>query len=236
MRRQCQSDTIGEVPSCRSCPLGDASLFSVLPEVALSEIQKHVETFAIERGESLYSTGGQGEYLYTVRKGMLKLVQYLPDGTQRIVRLLRAADLAGIEAMVEDLYQHDAVALENTEVCRYPVHSVRELSRTNERIHHDLMARWQRALKEADAFVTQLSTGTAKQRVARLLIRLTEAEENDSCSSFSREDIGAILGITTETASRVIAEFKRQGLLVEVEGKPSRFLCDVPNLTRIATV
>jgi CRP-like cAMP-binding protein len=49
---------------------------------------------------------------------------------------------------------------------------------------------------------------------------------------FSREDMGAMLGITTETASRTIAEFKRRSLLVETD--PNRFLLDVPNLKRIA--
>ena len=29
----------------------------------------------------------------------------------------------------------------------------------------------------------------------------------------SREDMGALLGITTETASRIMAEFRRRGLI-----------------------
>ena len=41
-----------------------------------------------------------------------------------------------------------------------------------------------------------------------------------------------MLGITTETASRTIADFKRRSLLVET--RPNHFLLDVPNLRRIA--
>mgnify|MGYP001557089114 CR=1 FL=1 len=210
-------------------------MFSVLPASKLLDIQKHVEKFDIERGDTLYSYGGKSEYIYTIRKGMIKLVQYLPEGSQRIVRLLREADIVGIEATVGTQYEHDAVALEPTELCRYPVHSVRELSRSDDALHHDLMGRWHRALHEADEFVTQLSTGSAKQRVARLLLKLSESDESASCTLYSREDLGAILGITTETTSRVIAEFKRKGLLIEVEGQASRFLCDRPNLDRIAS-
>lgn len=235
MKRQCQSDKLKEVPSCEKCPLGDASMFSVLPANKLIEIQKHVEKFEIERGNTLYSCGGKSEYIYTIRKGMIKLVQYLPEGSQRIVRLLREADIVGIEATVGTEYEHDAVALETTELCRYPVHSVRQLSRSDNALHQDLMGRWHSALHEADEFVTQLSTGSAKQRVARLLLKLSESDENAACTLYSREDLGAILGITTETTSRVIAEFKRNGLLIEVEGKASKFLCDRPNLDRIAS-
>jgi len=99
-------------------------------------------------------------------------------------------------------------------------------------LHRELMTRWQRALSEADAWLTELSTGSARQRVARLLLRLVRDRATSDCQLFSREDMGAMLGITTETTSRTIAEFKRQGLVVE--GDSSRFLLDVPNLQRIA--
>ena len=33
--------------------------------------------------------GDAGQHVLTIRGGLVKLVQYLPDGTQRIVRLLR---------------------------------------------------------------------------------------------------------------------------------------------------
>ena len=94
------------------------------------------------------------------------------------------------------------------------------------------MARWQRALSEADAWLTELSTGSARQRIARLLLRLVRNRQSSECELFSREDMGAMLGITTETTSRTIAEFKRQSLLVDLS--TNRFLLDIPNLRRIA--
>ncbi len=41
-----------------------------------------------------------------------------------------------------------------------------------------------------------------------------------------------MLGVTTETTSRTIAEFKRRGLLVETT--PNLCVLDLPNLRRIA--
>jgi hypothetical protein len=41
-----------------------------------------------------------------------------------------------------------------------------------------------------------------------------------------------MLGITTETASRTIAGFKRESLIVE--SRPNNYLLDIPNLMRIA--
>jgi CRP-like cAMP-binding protein len=170
--------------------------------------------------------------MYTVRSGAIKLIQYLPDGSQRIVRIVRSSDVLGLEALLDEGYHHDAMALQRSEVCRFPTRVVRNLSRENPSLHRELMSRWQRALNEADAWLTELSTGSARQRVARLLLRLVRDRETSECELFSREDMGAMLGITTETASRTIAGFKRESLLVE--SRPNNFLLDIPNLRRIA--
>jgi CRP-like cAMP-binding protein len=45
--------------------------------------------------------------------------------------------------------------------------------------------------------------------------------------------MGAMLGITTETASRIIAEFKRQGLMKEAGS--GQFICDVGALEQLVS-
>jgi len=217
---------------CRNCSLRTSVLFAGLQEQAFEQIHEPIDQYTLKPGNVLYHAGDRAECLFTVRSGSLKLVQYLPDGSQRIVRIVRTTDVLGLEALLDERYQHEAVALHPTEVCRFPARLVRDLGQDNPALHRELMARWQRALTEADAWLTELSTGSARQRVARLLLRLVRDRESSECYLFGREDMGAMLGVTTETASRTIAEFKRQSLLVETA--PNLFLLDVPNLTRIA--
>jgi CRP-like cAMP-binding protein len=217
---------------CLNCTLRTSVLFAGLAERDFEHIHDPIDQFELKPGSVLYRSGDAGDYMFTVRTGSLKLVQYLPDGSQRIVRLARTTDVVGLEALLEAPYQHDAITLQRTQVCRFPARAVRSLGQENERLHRELMARWQRALTEADAWLTELSTGSARQRVARLLLRMVRNRESSECELFSREDMGAMLGITTETASRTIAEFKRQSLLVEASA--NRFLLDIPNLRRIA--
>jgi len=217
---------------CLSCSLRESVLFAGLRECDFERIHDPIDQFVIKSGTTLYRTGDAGDYMFTIRSGSLKLFQSLPDGSQRIVRLARRTDVIGLEALLENRYLHNAVALQVSEICRYPARSVRALSKDNPVLHEELMARWQRALAEADAWLTELSTGSARQRVARLLLRLVRDRESSECELFSREDMGAMLGITTETASRTIAEFKRRSLVVEAS--PNRFLLDIPNLQRIA--
>jgi len=207
---------------CKQCTLRESALFAGLKEDDFEKIHQPIDQFVLQPGQALYHAGETGDRLYTIRSGIVKLVQYLPDGSQRIVRLVKSADVTGLEALVGKPYEHDAIVLQATEVCCLPVRTVQLLGQDNPQLHVELLHRWQRALSEADAWLTELSTGPARERVARLLLRLVREQETPECTLFGREDLGAMLGITTETASRTIAEFKRQGILTDLGGNRTR--------------
>lgn len=205
------------VADCRRCSLRDSVLFAGLQEEDFEKIHQPISQFSLQSGERLYRDGDQGKNLFTIRSGLVKLVRYLPDGTQRIVRLAKTADVIGLESMLDQQYEHEAIAMQATEICSLPVATVNNLSLHNPALHRELLMRWQRALSDADSWLTELSTGSARHRVGRLIRRLTDdASGQAECRLFAREDLGAMLGITTETTSRTIAEFKRKGMLQEL--------------------
>lgn len=216
---------------CRNCALRATALFAGLDELDFERIHTPIQQHAFSPGTALYRTGDPGQDMFTIRKGLVKLVTYLPDGAQRIVRLLHPSDVSGLETLTGDDYHHDAIALQPTEVCRFPSDLVKRLSRDNPKLYDELMRRWKQELAKADLSLVEFSTGSARHRVARFLLQLHRDSANEKITLFSREDLGAVLGITTETASRVIAEFKRQGLVCEAQSNV--FLCDVPNLSRL---
>jgi len=218
---------------CLNCSIRGSALFSGLAEEDFQQLHQPIDQLTVKAGQSLYKMGDAGNHLYTVRSGLVKLVQYLPDGSQRIVRLGCSSDLLGLEVMVNDHNEHEAIALRETELCRLPVDSINLLSERNPVLHKDLMGRWQKALTEADAWLTQLSTGQAKKRMAYLLLRLLGNDDSAECVLFSREDMGSILSMTTETASRTISEFKRLGLMTDI--KHNHFKLDVKGLEQVVS-
>jgi CRP-like cAMP-binding protein len=218
-------------PQCQRCAIRHLVLFADLDREDFGLIHQPIEELRLAVGEALYRHKDAPEYVYSVREGPLKLVQYLPEGRQRIVRLLRQGDLAGMEALLGRPYQHSALVLDTLSVCRIPAAVVRRLERETPRLHDQLMDRWQRALAEADVWLTELSTGPARDRVARLLLRLVDSTSGKTCQIPSREDIGAMLAISTETASRIIAELKRGGQIQELEN--NRVCVDVQALSQI---
>ncbi|MFC7451481.1 Crp/Fnr family transcriptional regulator [Insolitispirillum peregrinum] len=221
-------------------------MFADLQASDFNLIHLPIDELSLDPGQAVYHAEDEGHAVFTLRSGLIKLVQYLPDGSQRIVRLLRPGDTLGLEILVGQTYEHSALVLRPALLCRIPQDVVNRLSVETPRLHSQLMKRWHQSVRQADEWLTELSTGNAKARVARLLLSLASTGQNatpacktpdlkDSetyCDLFSREDVGAMLGVTTETASRTIAEFRRQGVLTDVQ--LNRYRCDIPALRRIA--
>jgi CRP-like cAMP-binding protein len=207
-------------------------LFSGLSSVEMDAILQPIDNLHVPQHAVLYGQDKPAPFVYTLRSGIIKLKVDLPNGCQRIVRLLRPGDVVGMEALVDGRYHHSAIALRDADVCRIPREVVTKLDQTNPSVHQSLMQRWQCSVDQADHFIVSLSTGAAEARMARLLIMLG-CTGNQPESMPSREDMGALLGITTETASRTMAEFKRRGLIHSRKG--SEVVCDHAGLAQLAT-
>ncbi|WP_417782566.1 Crp/Fnr family transcriptional regulator [Terasakiella pusilla] len=231
MEKQAIANAWTGISSCESCVIRHMALFADLEHEDFELIHKPILEINKFSGETLYNQGEEGQYLYTIRSGVVKLTQYLPDGGQRIVRLLRQGDIVGLETLVSPVYEHFATVLRDAELCQIPRDVVERLNKETPRLHSQLLSRWHVAVQRADEWLTELSTGSSKSRVARLVIGLSD-KNDQTCHLFSREDLGAILGVTTETTSRIIAEFKRDGALKD-KGK-NHFWADLERLETIA--
>ena len=145
---------------CVSCPTRDIALFANVTPEDLHDMAAPIHSEVIEKGDKLYSVGESADYLYTLHDGVLKLFQELPTGEQRIVRLLKRGDLAGIEAVTSgSQYQHDAIAMTTVRVCKIPAEIVINFSTKSLDLHANLMEKWQKALATSDTWLTKLSTG-----------------------------------------------------------------------------
>jgi CRP-like cAMP-binding protein len=219
-------------PKCSNCAVRNSVLFSNIADDMLNRYLLSIDNFHFQPHSHLYEYGNEGSDIFTIRSGIVKLEQTMPNGTMRVVRLLHAGDVVGMETLVGDSYHHNAVALNEVDACRIPVHVMHNLEKQSPELHMQLMQHWQKSLNEADEFILQLSTGRSVARLARLLLKLSTFMGNEPFIAPSREDIGAMLAVTTETASRMMAEFKRQGWLREVHGQCVS--CDCNKMAQLA--
>ncbi len=218
-KRVAQSEVVNAwrgAADCRNCGVRRIALFGALGMEDFNEIHQVIDDMQFSAGQLLFSEGMRGEWLYTIKTGFVKLERVLPDGTRRITRVAKRGDLVGLECFIQQPYMHHASAIGAVRVCRIPVDVIRKLEEHVPNLRQEFLERWHHALRETDEWALLLGSGTIPSRMARLLLKLAEPDLNDTITLPKRSDLGAMLGVALETASRVIAQFERDGLVEHV--------------------
>jgi CRP-like cAMP-binding protein len=218
---------------CATCPAEGIGLFSGAFRAQRAYLIEGFRILQLAPQDTLYRYGDTAECVFILRYGMIKLLRYSSGGEERIVRLARRGDTIGLDALSGTACRHTAVAVTPTALCRVPTRVVIDEEKADPRFIDRVMAEMQGELDQADLFLTELSTGNAHSRVARLMLYLAEREQGRDCFIPMREDIGALLGITMETASRIVSEFRHRGL-IRGSKDAQRILFDVAEMQRVA--
>ena len=202
---------------CKACGIRDLVLFADLNAHDFGLIHAPIDEMEYAAGASMFTEGSAAKGIFTLRHGMVKLVRSTIDGRPRIVRVLRAGDVVGLEALASAKYDCDAVTLTAVSVCRIPLEVIHKLSSSSPRLHAQLMKKWQHALKDADDWLADMNFGTAKRRVGNLVLKMRSADNSEISMLFSREDMGAMLDLKLETVSREISRLVREGAIEQLD-------------------
>ena len=220
---------------CLACDGRENAFFAGLSPDAVARLHVDVHNTVTPSGEFLYQPAIKPENVWVLRTGAVKLLATAWDGTQRIVRVLKAGDVAGLEALLAGSYAHTAVTVGNVNACRVPLSAIEQLCLEHPGFQWNLMKKLQAALRETEQWLVDLASSgvSARVRMARLLLRLRDGESN-RIYNFSREELGLMLGVTIETASRISAAFLRERLLVRRESGSRFYDGDIVSLERVA--
>ena len=194
-------------------------------------------TFYLPR-DTLYRQGEDNDTVFFIIGGLMKLVSHLPNGRARIVRLHRPGSVLGLSALRGLHNEHTAVAL--TDVCalRLPLSTVQRLRADDPPSYISLVERWHDYLQDADTWIVQFSTGPIRGRVARLLEFLSHFEpdaRDGRVQLLTCEEMASILGVTGESVSRILADFKRKRIIAHNHDvQDEAYDTDMYRLRRIA--
>ena len=186
-------------------------------------------------GSVMYREGDEIQSLFVVESGVVKLMRHLPNGRARIVRLHASGALLGLNGTLETEHEHTAVAIGEVRALHVPLSNVRRMRSDEPQMYSRLLEAWNSYLHEADIWITQFSTGSIRSRVARLISFLAMRPEDEvrrlgEVSLLTCEDMANILGVTPESVSRNVADFKRRGLLRPLEAQEENYECDLEGL------
>ncbi len=220
---------------CLACDGRENSFFAGLSPDALAQLHVDVDNVMLPAATPMYEAGARAESLWVLRTGAVKLLAASWDGMQRIVRVLKPGDVVGLEGLLAGTFAHTAVPVAEVRACRIPLRAVQRLCLDHASFQWNLMQKWQAALRETEQWLVDMAStaASARVRMARLLLRLRDGDSN-RIYNFTREDLGLMLGITIETASRIIAAFQRERLLVRREPGSRFYDGDVVRLELVA--
>lgn len=189
-------------------------------------------------GETIYREGSEVEALYLVLAGRIKLMNYTPDGSARIVRLHNRGSVLGLNALLEEKHDHTAIAIDEVSLYVLPMQSINGIQGEDSEAYYRLLEYSHEYLKQADTWLIEFTSGGIRGRVARLLLFLMSQDESTGgreIALLTVNEMAEIIGVTPESVSRIMAEFKRNRILSPVdEENPDIYHCDEAALTREA--
>ncbi|WP_051718761.1 Crp/Fnr family transcriptional regulator [Hymenobacter sp. IS2118] len=190
-------------------------------------------------GQVIFSEGSRALGLYCVHEGKIKVTKTGGDGKEQIIRLAKGGDMLGYRGLVTDtLHSASAVALDDCTVCMIPKQQFFHQLKNNGPFANLLIQLLANVLQEAEERMLHLAYKPVRERLAEALLLLmrTYRTENDLqpfSLSISRDDLGALMGTTKETTTRMLSEFKGEGMLT-TRGSAITILAPV-RLVEIAT-
>lgn len=204
---------------CATCQIRHLSIFSELADVRNKDIAAfHPSVMIYESDETIYHQHDNAQNAFTLRQGVVKLTKMLPNGRSQIIRLLRKGDLFGFDGFAGEDYNHTAIALTDIEVCRLPLTELMRLKKQNPEIEQAMMLRWIQHLRAAEDMMLELGAKKAGERLASFLIRWCGDKGEWQDLPLSRAEMGELLGLTIETVSRFLSDWKRKELIDEQRG------------------
>lgn len=172
----------------------------------------------VKKGEAVFSEGDTPNFLYFIVSGKVKLFKMNDSGKEYIVDIVKDGDFFGYSSILEgNLYKKCAMALEKVELALIPKGDFIQLLFSNTNISLKFINFMSNNLSEAEDKLINLAYDSARKRVANALIyvhnKYISYGVSDTCFTLLRENISAIAGISPESVSRNLTNFREEGLI-----------------------
>lgn len=202
---------------CGPCGLKSRCLPAELEaERLVSFVRALPRARSLRAGEHLFRVGDTFESLYAVSQGCLKSYAVDAEGREHVLSFHFRGELLGADAIYPEQHMANAVALEDSRVCVLPFRTLGQLATAMPELQQQLLR-----LVSRDLFSMATIAGdfTAEERLAAFLVMVSARLRGSGDAptrldlAMSRQDIASYLRLATETVSRILARFQRNGLL-----------------------
>lgn len=206
--------------ACSNCNLRELCMpagFNVDEMKRLDEVVE--KRRRVKQGELLFNSGDTFTSLYAIRTGFFKTCVTSEDGREQVTGFQMAGEIIGMDGIVSDRHNCNAVALEDAEVCVMPFATVEDLSRELPALQRHVHKIMSREIVRENSVMMLLGNMRAEERLAAFLLNLIQRlharglSQSELVLRMTREEIGSYLGLKLETVSRAFSKFSEEGII-----------------------
>ncbi|MEB2528349.1 Crp/Fnr family transcriptional regulator [Kocuria rosea] len=201
--------------------LSRTPLFAGLAEEQLTDVDRRMTSLSWAEGDPVYTQGASAEHLYVMAAGRAKAYRTAPNGQEVVVELLGPGDLfGGLRTLGRPAYDETVEAMTTVCALRIGDDAFRRILAEHPAVGLRVLDDTAVLLAQARADVTRQSTATVAERLAAVLLRLSEKFGEPSREGgnlielpLSRADLAGMTGSTPESVSRVMSRWRQDGIL-----------------------
>ena len=201
----------------------ESKFLSVFNDKSFKEIlskedyNKYIEarkTVFFNKGEALFEEGNNVDGVYFIENGTAKLYKLGFNRKEQILRFIKEGDIIGYRALlIGEAYQATAEAMSDLQAIFIPSDVFLHLLEVDSQLSYTMLQKISFELGESSNTVTFLAQKTVRERLAEVLLLLEQKLGTDPEGfikiSLTREEIANLIGTATESAIRLISEFKQ---------------------------
>jgi CRP-like cAMP-binding protein len=206
----------------------EEELKSRISEVDFADYYASKEEQYFQKGDTIFEDGEFPKGIYIIENGTAKLSKSGVYGKDHILRFIKEGDMIGYRSLLcGEKFQAKAEAMTEIKTRFIPAAIFRHLLEVDSKIAYAMLQKFAYELGESSNTVAFLAQKTVRERLAEILILLEQKLGSDPEGfikiSLTREEIANLIGTATESAIRLISEFKSDKL-IEVEGRNIRIV------------
>lgn len=207
-------------PESRLRLLAQVPFFSGLKAAELNEISQLFHDKGFEAEEIIYFEADPASQFYVIAAGKVKLTRHTQTGREVMLDLLNPGEYFGsLSPLPEEAYSETAQA--HTSVCTLNMGKdvFRSILSTRPEMALKVLEITTQRLVSAQEMVRQLSAHSVEQRLAYILLKFGDKFGQKQGKGLliqvpiSREELAKLTGTTTESASRTLSQFQKDGLI-----------------------
>ena len=197
-----------------------APLFTALDDGAAATLREAMSTVKISKGGVLFSEGDDGQTLYVIVEGKIKLGTRSGDGRENLLSILGPGEMFG-ELSLFDVGPRTATAtaVTDTRLLALGHDKVIPWVTAHPEVSLQLLARLAQRLRRTNEVVSDLVFSDVPGRVAKALIDLGERFGITRDDGFhvnhdlTQEELAQLVGASRETVNKALADFAGRGWL-----------------------